>query len=82
VLPEWSPENQCIVAQLKPEFLFCDKTLLPESDKDIWRGGWQWAVYNLDDIPSAIEMANRGIPWLETNEIGTLIDSAELNGRT
>ena len=82
VLPEWSAENELALEQLKPEFLFCDKTFLPVSDEDIWRGEWQWAVYNLDDVPSAIQMANRAIPWLETNEIGTLIESAEFSTKS
>ncbi|MFT7527848.1 MAG: glycerophosphoryl diester phosphodiesterase, partial [Arenicella sp.] len=54
-------------------FLFCDKDHLPGGDHEIWRGSWQWAVYNLDDVDSAIAMANRGITFLETNQIGTLM---------
>lgn len=73
VLPEWSAANKQIASSLKPEFLFCDKEILPDDDAEIWQGGWQWAVYNLDDVASAIAMANRGIPFLETNQIGTLM---------
>ena len=72
VLPDWTEQSQGILERLKPEFVFCDKTLLPANNNDIWQGSWQWAVYNLDDVPAAIQMANRGISWLETNEIGKL----------
>ena len=81
VLPEWTEEKRHRLEQLKPEFLFCDKRIMPESDEDIWWGRWQWAAYNLDDVPSAIEMANRGISCLETNEIEALMKSEELTHR-
>jgi len=69
------------VEQLKPDFLFCDRELLPRNDENIWRGSWQWAIYNLDDVNSAIEMANRGMPFLETNQIGTLMSNDALANR-
>jgi glycerophosphoryl diester phosphodiesterase len=78
VLPEWSEQNHKLAEACKPEFLFCDKQELPKTDQEIWQGCWQWAVYNLDDVPSAIAMANRGIPFLETNQIGTLMQAETL----
>jgi len=75
VLPRWSESNLGIAKQISPEYLFCDKNFLPEEDKDIWPGEWLWAIYNLDDVESAIKMANRGIPMLETNQIGTLLEA-------
>lgn len=75
VLPKYNEANKTLLEGLKPDFLFWDKTILPESDADIWQGSWQNVVYNLDDVASAIAMANRGIQFLETNQIGTLIAS-------
>jgi len=54
VLPRWNEDIKNELEELKPEFVFCDKLLLPTSDDDIWQGSWQWAIYNLDDVPSAI----------------------------
>ena len=81
VLPQWSDESRTIAEQLKPDFLFCSKKILPNNNGDIWQGPWQWAVYNLDDIESAIAMSERGIPYLETNEIGTLMQNGFLANR-
>lgn len=82
VLPSWNEENREILERLQPDFMFVDKSFLPTSDEDIWRGSWQWAVYNLDDVNSAIRMANRGFKFLETNQIGTLmVDQSLSNGR-
>lgn len=80
VLPEWSQENHKLALSSRPDFLFCDTQQLPETDQEIWQGSWQWAVYNLDDVESAIAMANRGIPFLETNQIGALMRDASLRG--
>jgi len=81
VLPKWNGGNKEVLERLKPDFFFCDKTFLPAKDSDIWRGSWQWAIYNLDDVPSAIAMANRGMPFLETNQIGTLMTHDALANR-
>ena len=81
VLPRWNEANREILEQLNPDFMFVDKTFLPSADEDVWQGSWQWAVYNLDDVNSAIEMANRGFRFLETNQIGTLMADDSLSNR-
>lgn len=75
VLPKWNDQNKTIAYEERYDYLFAGTEQLPSNDEQIWRGNWQWAVYNLDDVPSAIAMANRGIPMLETNQIGTLMGS-------
>lgn len=77
VLPKWSTKNRAIADQLQPDYLFCDKNFLPNKETKRWQGGWQWVVYNLDDVESAIAMANRGYKLLETNEIGDLMASPD-----
>ncbi len=79
VLPAWNDDIHKRAQQLRPEFLFCDVESFPASNEDVWQGVWQWALYNLDDVPSAIDMANRGIRFLETNQIGTLHSDGRLN---
>ena len=82
VLPKFNDANREILDELKPDFLFWDKEILPDKDEQIWWGSWLNAVYNLDDVASAIAMANRGIQYLETNQIGTLMASADLVSRS
>lgn len=81
VLPAWKAEHRETLEQLKPDFLFCDVDLLPLNNDELWYGSWQLALYNLDDVNSAIEMANRGILFLETNQIGTLMSNDALANR-
>ena len=82
VLPAWSDEQYLQLKTLQPDFVFCDVDILPPNNNDIWHGKWEWAVYNLDDIDSAIAMAARDIYFLETNEIGTLVKSKALHPST
>ncbi|MBX2849048.1 MAG: hypothetical protein KTR16_12055 [Acidiferrobacterales bacterium] len=81
VLPKWKKSNKKILKKLKPDFMFCDKNFLPLNDEKIWAGSWQWAIYNLDDVDSAIAMANRGMTFLETNQIGRLMADKRLSDR-
>jgi glycerophosphoryl diester phosphodiesterase len=73
VLPAWNPETHEQLKIIKPDFVFCSVEQLPKKNEDLWHGSWSWAVYNLDNIDSALVMADRGIKFLETNEIGTLM---------
>ncbi len=79
VLPGYNQEIKTKAEELKPEYIFSHVELYPENDSDVWRGVWQWALYNLDDVPSAISMANRGLRFLETNQIGDLMSDERLN---
>ena len=80
VLPKWDEAHKSILDVLRPDYMFCDKESLPQKTDDVWRGDWHWAIYNLDDVESAIDMSNRGFDYLETNEIGTLMADTNLSG--
>jgi len=78
VLPDWNEENHSVAKALKPDYLFCSTAKLPKDNNDIWQGSWIWALYNLDDVASAQAMLKRGLFYLETNEIGTLMECEDL----
>jgi len=78
VLPAWNEFTQATAEKLKPEYLFGSVDIIPKNDDEVWQGPWQWALYNLDDVPSAIKMANRGFRYLETNQIGDLMSDPSL----
>lgn len=81
VLPAWNDDIHQRLQQLNPAFAFCDVESFPDNDQHVWQGTWQWALYNLDEISSAIVMANRGIGFLETNQIGLLMSHDGLANR-
>lgn len=78
VLPDWNDQNQQTLSTLKPDYFFCSTKKLPAEDDKIWRGSWIWALYNLDDVASALAMMKRNMYYLETNEIGTLMQCPDL----
>jgi glycerophosphoryl diester phosphodiesterase len=58
----------------KPEYLFCDRTLLP-SREPLWRGPWRWAVLDVTDLDTALELANRGADFVVTRNVRSLADA-------
>lgn len=53
---------------LKPEFLFCDRGLLPASAA-LWRGPWRWVVHDVGEIDSALALGDRGADFIGTSEV-------------
>jgi glycerophosphoryl diester phosphodiesterase len=50
---------------LKPDFLFCDREMLPP-DATLWRGPWRWMIHDVGDIESALEWGDRGADFIGT----------------
>ncbi len=71
ILEEWSDTASEWVKNNSPEFLFVDRKKL-SSDAPLWPGPWDWAVYSIDDAQTAIDLAQRGFGYIETNRIGEL----------
>jgi glycerophosphoryl diester phosphodiesterase len=55
----------------KPEYLFVDRNSLPAKGP-LWRGPWRWAVSNVPDLDTALEMANRGADFVVTRNVRAL----------
>lgn len=76
VLPEYSAKTKKRAAQLAPEYLFCKTTRIPKN-RVVWKGDWQWALYNTDTVADAMDFFQSGFEMLETNRIVDLLASAE-----
>jgi hypothetical protein len=55
----------------KPEYVFCDRALLPARGP-LWRGPWRWAVSEVSDLDTALELANRGADFVVTRNVRSL----------
>lgn len=75
VLPAWGDAEHELAKELEPDYLFCDTPSFPDDNTQVWKGAWQWTLYNLDDVESARAYIERGFKSLETNEIGKLMSS-------
>ncbi len=66
VLPAFDPGTIARARTLAPEFLFCDRQRLPEGNAPLPSGCWNWAVYEVTDADEALDLAARGVNWIET----------------
>jgi len=58
---------------LTPDFLFVDHEKLPPDGSRVWRGPWQWAVYEVTRGEQALALANRGVHFIETMEVRSML---------
>lgn len=58
-----------------PDFLICNYKRV---DSDLWHGNWQWMLYDISDPELAIEWANKGAEFIETRDIGAMLQHADL----
>jgi glycerophosphoryl diester phosphodiesterase len=56
---------------LKPEYLFCNRALLPPREP-LWRGPWRWAVFDVPDLDTTLELARRGADFVVTRNVRAL----------
>lgn len=71
VLTEYNDASQALAAELKPTYLICNKTKLP--DVELWRGDWEWFVYDTVDIDEAEQLYARGVKWIESWDVSALM---------
>ncbi len=73
VAAKWDKASHQIANQLAPDYLFTNHTRLPENPLDIWRGPWQWALYEVTDPALALTIADKGIEMIETMAIEEML---------
>lgn len=60
MLSEYSSLSALKSEALVPDYLLCDQQLLTQTQSQLWRGPWRWAIYNVISRESATEVAARG----------------------
>jgi len=78
VIPEWSEKVKLRADQMQPDYLFSSKRIMPDNSTDWWEGQWHWANYNVDDASEVATWVNKGLQFIETNEIGDLMRCANM----
>jgi glycerophosphoryl diester phosphodiesterase len=79
VIPQYDAHSRLECEALQPQFLFCDHEQLPPSGA-LWRGPWQWAVYEVESLPLALSLSERGALYIETmavNEMSTAMHALD-----
>jgi hypothetical protein len=71
VIPAYDTHTRLKFEAFKPEYLFCDRAILPARGP-LWRGPWRWAVSDVSDFDTAMELAGRGADFVVTRNVRSL----------
>jgi hypothetical protein len=71
MIPAYDSHTRLKYEAFKPEYLFCDRALLP-AHGPLWRGPWRWAVSDVSDLNTALELVNRGADFVVTRNVRSL----------
>jgi glycerophosphoryl diester phosphodiesterase len=78
VLKHYDDETRAAAELLQPEILCCNLEKIPEKD-GLWRGPWQWMLYQTSE-PSKVESYGAmGVDYLETDDITAMLDALNKN---
>lgn len=71
VLSDYDSLTRLKCEALQPDYVFCDWQKCPGSDA-LWRGPWRWVIYEVAELPFALELAGRGADFIETMAVRAL----------
>ncbi len=74
VLSKYDERSRMKYEALAPEYLFCDHLALPPTGT-LWRGPWHWAMYEVDTLDRALQLAERGADYIETMAVREMTDA-------
>jgi glycerophosphoryl diester phosphodiesterase len=73
VLERYDDGAQSEARRLAPEFLFCNYTKFPPAPERPWVGPWDWVSYEVTDAAMALDLAARGVRYMETMAVAELM---------
>lgn len=67
VLGRWTRAARGRAEALRPDFLFSAAARVPAGDAPFWPGPWQWAIYGVNEVDTALALRARGAHLIETD---------------
>ncbi len=80
VMRDYDAPSRTAAEALAPEYLFVGERHLPEIEEPLWPGPWSWVIYGVDKIERALTLGMCGADFVETDEIGTLLEHPVFQG--
>jgi len=77
VLDVFDETNHQTASELDPEYLICNHKKITGGNEP-WQGDWSWMLYDITDPELALQWSQRGVALIETRDIGTMLQHAEL----
>jgi glycerophosphoryl diester phosphodiesterase len=81
VLTSYDEASRAEATALQPEFLFANHEKLPADKSPLWRGPWDWAIYEVRDLRTAQRLRDRGARFVETMTVRGLMKAFEESRR-
>ena len=72
VLHEYDLHHLTLAQRLNPDYLICNFDKLDKQAP--WSGPWQWMLYDIVDPQLALDFANKGVDFIETEALGEMIE--------
>lgn len=72
VIDRWDEHKQELIAQIRPQFLFCDVEGLP-CEGGLQADDVKLVVFEVADPPVALALAARGVDFIETFAVGEML---------
>jgi glycerophosphoryl diester phosphodiesterase len=66
---------------LQPEYLFCERALLPASYQ-LWRGPWRWVIRDVATLDRALDLAAHGADFVATPDARALSEAMRAHAAT
>ncbi len=76
VVSEFDQQYKQQVQQMQPDFLFCNVNKISHLS-DLWRGSWQWVLYDIRDPVYTSELLAKGVQFIEMGDIVKLANAKE-----
>ncbi len=77
VLHRYDGPHRQKAMELAPELLICNQRKIGEMTQP-WPGRWHWMLYDITDPARALAWAEKGVEFIETRDIGTLLKDPRL----
>ena len=71
ILNSYDSHTRLKIEAFKPEFVFCDRELLPAGNR-LWKGPWRWAISHVTELDTALDLATRGAHFVVTRNVRSL----------
>jgi hypothetical protein len=81
VLTTYDDASKAEADALQPEFLFANLERLPRDEAPLWRGNWDWAIYEVRDLRTAQTLRRQGARFIETMTVRGMMKAYEENRR-
>jgi glycerophosphoryl diester phosphodiesterase len=70
-IPAFDNHTRIKYEALQPEYLFCERTLLPPNYQ-LWRGPWRWVIRDVPTLDIALDLAAHGADFVATRDARAL----------